>query len=850
VSEVPDVEISVIQGGKPVLNSGILRTHVVIGYASAGTLAAKEVTTGTLVSTFVSGDAVKACARAIDRASAKAIFVRRTHTAVAATKTTLTSVVGTALPTVSGTPAEAYEVIFTITDPGTIAGANAEYTLSLDNGTTETIGTVPATGIVVLGDSGMTLTFNPPANALVAAATEIRADLLAHFANAVAHNSADATAAAIITLPAPTNNTESIAVLNQCRLAVNSHLANFVAHDSQDLVNDIVLGAAVTEQDGVALATELKTKINAHLQATYPAAAASLLALTASSVAPQIYTDGDLIAGGVTQVNDYPSYITFTTDAAGTPSDAPATATIAGTNFDTELADTDVVNISQIAGTATATKRFIVDGDFSITYSAGDGTGAQISIGTSAAAHNSADVTNNVTTANPLSGTLVAEDEVLVSSTDPSPAILSLTVSGSGTLDPTTSGTPYETIRGRIEFLTAGTIGTEDDGLITYRVSLDGGNTWQSTASLGVDESIVLVDKRVDETTTPTGVTINLTATETVDVDTVITFRTTAPHVAIADVLAAISVAAASSYKQRGWRFYHIVGNYTASEMAQVQTLLNSLQASKQWNYAMMQFRDSREHEIELDWITNVVADRETVNLNRVASYAGYALNFTCPLTNRLDRRPAAWLDAARRLCVDINVESGRKKDGPLGSEVLGKVGGEGSSGDVTLYEDGERIEYDADVDSTLPDARISTLRTFTNEGAGVYFTGSMLATGPASKFKRTRDRDLNDEASRALSTEGIRQLLDNIRRNPGDYPADAQPGDPGTILEADALTIESEAKSAVEARIGSKANLLRITVSRTDNLTGTVPRIITETLEIEGQPVIEGVSATQIFNG
>jgi hypothetical protein len=68
--------------------------------------------------------------------------------------------------------------------------------------------------------------------------------------------------------------------------------------------------------------------------------------------------------------------------------------------------------------------------------------------------------------------------------------------------------------------------------------------------------------------------------------------------------------------------------------------------------------------------------------------------------------------------------------------------------------------------------------------------------------------------------------------------------------LEADALTIESEAKTAVSQRIGSKANLLRITVSRTDNLTGTVPRIITETLEIEGQPVIEGVSATQIFNG
>lgn len=610
MSEVPDVEISVVQGGKPVLNSGILRTHVVIGYASAGTLAAKEVNSSTLVSNFVSGDAVKACARALDRASAKAIFVRRTHTAVASTKSiNIEGVTGTSVVTVTGTATEACEFVFTVTSGGTIGASSVSYSLSTDGGATTATGTI-----------------------------------------------------------------------------------------------------------------------------TSPTATLS-------------------IGFGLT--------LNFTT------------------------------------------------------------------------------------------GTLVTNDVVLVSSTDPSPAILSLVKSGGGTLSPTASGTPLETIRGRVEFLSAGTIGTEDDGVITYRVSLDGGNTWQSAAALGVATSIALVDKRVDETTTPTGVTLNFVATETVDIDTVITFRTTAPRVAIADVLAAIDMAAASSFKQRGWKFYHIVGNYSASEMAQVHTKLDQLQGSKQWNYAMMSFRDKRPYESEDDWKDAIVADRETVNLNRVASYAGYARTFTCPLTNRLDRRPAAWLDAARRLCVEVNVESGRKKDGPLGSEVNGKVGGEGSSGDVTLYLDGERVEYDADVDSTLPDARISTLRTFTNEGSGVYFTGSMLATGPASKFKRTRDRELNDEASRALSSDGIRQLLDNVRRNPGDYPNDSvQPGDPGTILEADALTIESEAKTAVSQRIGSKANLLRITVSRTDNLTGTVPRIITETLEIEGQPVIEGVSATQIFNG
>jgi Protein of unknown function (DUF2586) len=605
VSEVPAVSVSVVQGGAPVLNSGILRTHVVIGYSSAGTLLPKEVTNATLVSTFVSGDAVKACARAVSRASAKAIFVRRTHTAVAATKTLTKTVVGTSVITATGTPTEAREFVFTVTSGGTIGTSNVGYTLSTDGGATSV--------------------------------------------------------SAVLTSPAAT----------------------------------LAIGFGVT--------------------------------------------------------------LNFTV------------------------------------------------------------------------------------------GTLVIADVARVSTTDPSPAIVSLLKSGGGTLAPTASGTPVETIRARIEFLTAGVIGV--DG-ITYRVSLDNGETWQSTASLGTATSIVVLDKRSDETTTPTGVTLALTATETVAVDTVITFRTTAPRVAIADVLAAISAAAASSYKQRGWKFYHIVGEYSASEMAQVQTRIDSLQASSQWNYAAMSFRDKRPYEVEADWVASIVADRATVNLNRIASYAGHCRNFTCPLTGRLDRRPAAWLDAVRRLCVDIDVESGRKKDGPLGAELLGNVGGEFSSGDITLYANGERVEFDSDADPLLADARISTLRTYAGEGAGVFITGSLLATGPDSKFKRTRDRELNDEASRALNTEGIRQILDSVRRNPGVYPVDAQPGDPGTIREADALSIESEGNTAVQNRIGPKANFIRLTVSRTDNLTGTVPRIIVETLDIEGKPVIEGVSATQIFGG
>lgn len=613
MSEVPNVDVNVQSGGKPIINSGLRRTHVAIGYTSAGTFSPREVNYDDLLSTYVSGDVVKSVARVIDRVAANAIVVRRDYTAVASTKSINTDEVdGTSVVTVTGTATEAREFIFTVTSGGTIGTSDVDYTLSTDGGATEIAGTITSPAATLSIGFGLTLNF------------------------------------------------------------------------------------AV--------------------------------------------------------------------------------------------------------------------------------------------------------------GTLVTGDIVAVSSTDPSPAVVGFEKSGGGTLVPTKSGTPLETYRGRIEFLTAGEIGV--DG-ITYRVSLDGGATWQPTTSLGIATSIVLQDRRTDGTVTPTGITISLTATETVDVDTVISFRTTAPRVAVADVLLAIDAVAGSAYAQRGWRFFHIVGEYSASEMAQIQTKLNSLQTSKQWTYAFVSFRDKRPYETEGDWVTAIVADRATLDANRVSPAAGYGRSFTCPVTGRLDRRPAAWCDVVRRLCVNENVESGRKIDGPIGGEFRGKVGGETSSGDVTLYEDGARVEYDAEQDSRLADARITVLRTFTGQGLGVFVNGSRLGTGPSSNFTRTRDRELNDIASRALNSEGVRNLLLNVRRNSGSYHTDvaAQPGDPGTILESDALNLEREMRSTVLGAVGSLASSVTVTLSRTDNLTGrlgatAVPRVVTYTCEIDGQPVIEGVNIEQIFNG
>lgn len=304
-----------------------------------------------------------------------------------------------------------------------IGVVGATYYVSDDNGR------IGATDLYRLGTgSRITLSgisaaieLDPPAaqvTALIALAVELRADRLAHYADAVAHNSADTASAALIALAAPTTGTEAIAVVNQVRLADISHYADATAHDSPDFINEITLAAATTLQGAVLLAVQLKTKANLHNAVSHIASTAALKAATASSVAIQVYTAASgLLAGGVSTLDAQPGRVTFTT-AGGTASDAPATATIAGTNAATDAADTEVVNVSQTAATVSSTKYWYGTG-LSVTYSAGDGTGATVAIGTAARVHNSADATNTIAATSPTSGTIVAGDIVRVSTVAP-----------------------------------------------------------------------------------------------------------------------------------------------------------------------------------------------------------------------------------------------------------------------------------------------------------------------------------------------------------------------------------------------------------------------------------------------
>jgi hypothetical protein len=176
----------------------------------------------------------------------------------------------------------------------------------------------------------------------------------------------------------------------------------------------------VTEQEARLLAIHLKSKYESvHRVATFAAAPAALKAATATVASPVTVLAAGLLTPGLDQLADYPAQITFTT-AGVTPADAPATVTVVGLDEDGAAQTMTAFALSQIAGAVTTAEHW--SAITSITYPSADGTDATIAIGIAASAHNSADVTNEITTADPSAGTVVAGDIIRCGTNAPTPS--------------------------------------------------------------------------------------------------------------------------------------------------------------------------------------------------------------------------------------------------------------------------------------------------------------------------------------------------------------------------------------------------------------------------------------------
>jgi hypothetical protein len=161
-----------------------------------------------------------------------------------------------------------------------------------------------------------------------------------------------------------------------------------------------------------------KAAFNAHLGIALAADTDDLLAATATVAAPVTILAAALGAPAQALMATYARRVSFTT-AGATPSDAPATATVTGTDY-LGAALVEVKALSQSAATVFTSGAFKTI--TSIVYTAADGTGATVAIGYGQGVHNSADVTNTLTATSPTQGTLVAGDTFTVRTFAPAPA--------------------------------------------------------------------------------------------------------------------------------------------------------------------------------------------------------------------------------------------------------------------------------------------------------------------------------------------------------------------------------------------------------------------------------------------
>jgi len=422
---------------QPVISPDVDFGMVVIGYASDSPLPAGKVSVlysspSALAEDYEIGDAVDAACQAIAKTDGNpqpppiALCPTPDTTPGSMGTTDVTGITGTATATSTpgAEPKGTYQVVGLVVDDGndgdgtTIGTAGIMIEYSLDNGRTflprTALGTATVQAVLLPGniDTGASFTFGPTTTnaALIALAVEARADTLAHLADVTAHDAADTSAAqvALAASSVPSTTAQAWAVINLCVDALASHQTNITAHNGPDPVNLVTAPVATDVASGIVRGIDYKTKFNLHLGIALAGSSAGLLAATASSASPVTVLAAAMIAGGVAALDLYPRRLTFTT-AGGTPADAPDTADISGFKEGPTAQTENAFGIPQTATTTTTTKAWRGTG-LSVAYVAGEGTDATVAIGYGMGVHNSADVTNVITSADPTFGTLKTGD--------------------------------------------------------------------------------------------------------------------------------------------------------------------------------------------------------------------------------------------------------------------------------------------------------------------------------------------------------------------------------------------------------------------------------------------------------
>lgn len=320
-----------------------------------------------------------------------------------------------------------------------------------------------------------------------------------------------------------------------------------------------------------------------------------------------------------------------------------------------------------------------------------------------------------------------------------------------GTTKITATGVPVDSFEIVFQCVKGGTLGTFG---ITFRVSLDGGRTFDAIRNLGTATTYAIPG---------TGVTLTLSAmtedeppvaTTILSGDTA-TLTTTEPKIGDANLTAALESLRDTPLL---FRCIHIVGVATPTTVEDTQDLLEEMaDPGYRHTYAFVSARPRAPlTETDAQWATALATEYGATVAERMAVGAGMARYVSPTYGKARLRRPITWGAVALHMSEDVATSIAQV-------EVRGSV--RPIPGCSVLSDAQVLEEHDERIAPGLSDARFITARTFLRE-SGVFITLPNILCSPGSDFSRVHLRAVMDIFCDTVQATTQRKLSSNVRLN------------------------------------------------------------------------------------
>lgn len=378
--------------------------------------------------------------------------------------------------------------------------------------------------------------------------------------------------------------------------------------------------------------------------------------------------------------------------------------------------------------------------------------------------------------------------------------------SGSSTGTITSSGAPYDAYLLKVKVVSAGVGQLITSGNVQVKVSLDGGTTYGNMVIVPASGTLALT-KASGAVPQNTGLTLAFTvSTTTFDADDVHSAVCQAPYYSSSDLAAGFTALLADA---RTWGLIHVVGfptagnssaNAIASAVMASTIITNMTAAANAYRYARAIMNVPPSSDADLISAFGAIADPRLMRaattdmITSVLTGAVIARGHSVPLVGRL-------------ALVNPSRSPGIADDGPLPG-VLSATRDERKT--PGLYDQG-----------------FSVARTIIGR-SGIYCDLGRTSTGAGSDFSIIMNGRVMDLVCQAAYQGSLHFQNTVIKVTPQ-----------GTILLADATTIENYIKAKIQALAGTEFSSCTVSVYKSDNI------LSTQTLRVKIRVIPYGYAAS-----